>query len=353
MAKTAEKYLTLYAIKYASAFIGSNETDALSYETLLLKNAKTIEISEKFSLNSTSKNAGGQIWSARLKEGKKNTFYIWVDSTTSLKTIAIILLHEINHATALLNSTIIKNQKTKKPYKYEGFSKKHIFSEEKEGIGLNEFVNDFITYMQFFHYYRKHFKSLKYATADTIFDFNQKYWPIVEDRKSYYKKAMSIPRLLGVACENKPNVSYEDLLNNGISPVTGLVKGRNGETKYINDMIYASKFTSLDLKSNINRLTKNPRSYDKLIKNSDYILEKIETNNFNKNNLSDECRNVLIETFDIIKNYHEKKAEYNYLTGFWNEQDFQKSHERFNYVYNDVLKEFNLTNNKEPKRMVK
>ena len=334
------------ALYYTCSFMVSKEENILSYEKEILKILKSIEISDITPGKKSNKNITGKV----LYKKKDNRISIWINSNIYDQDFIITVIHEMNHVTSFINSKKIKKFKLFSPTNYNGFM--HDNKNNKEyGKGLNEFVNEFLTQMQYFHYYKDY--QAKFKTADIVFDNNQTFWYDNSNEKSVYLKAMSIPRLLGVACENKPNVSYEDLLNNGISPVTGLVKGRNGETKYINDMIYASKFTSLDLKSNINKLTKNPKSYDILIKNSDYILEKIKNNNFNNNDLSNECRNVLIETFDIIKNYHEKKAEYNYLTGFWNEDDFQKSHERFNYVYNDVLKEFNLTNNKEPKRMVK
>lgn len=352
---TTEKNLIIHAIKSASLFIAKNEEDALSCEKLLIEKCKIMEISNKCSYCDCDKNTNGQLSSKKNKQPKETTFSIWANSEVELKTLAVILLHEWNHATATLNAVVINDRKNNRKIRYEGFTKIIIQNDEIKsirGLGLNEFVNDFVTYMQFFNYYRPIFKSLKHATADYNICLNQKFWPTEADRRSGYLYAMSIPRLLAVACENKPNTSYEYLLNNGISPVVGKTIGRNGEIRYINDMINASKFSSRDLKCSINKLTNNPKSYDKLIKNCDYILEQINSNNFNKNNLNDESKTVLIETFNIIKKYHEKKAEYFLLTGFWNEDDFQKSHEKFNYVYNDVLKEFNLSNTKN-KRMVK
>ena len=356
MKKSAEEKLKDFGIKYASQFTLNKEEDVSFYNELLKKQIRVFEIEDECSFDKDTKNVGGLIKTNPKKEGFDNTFWIWAKKSLDLRILAINILHEVDHAIAELNSLIIKDPVTKKKYKQAGFKKTYIYSGEVKGYGLNDLTVDLVSHIQFFHYYKKHFpKTLKNKTADTVFNERYKNW-LTNKNTASYEYAMAIPKLLATACENSPYVNYEKLLNNNISPVTGKVKGRNDKLEYINDMFHATLFTSFRLKWEMNELSNDNQTYNRLIELTDTLYDMNKYGLFNPNNPSRELKNILKETFDIIKDYHDQKAMKHLETGFWNEKDYEASNkkfnEKFNYVYNDVLKEFNLSNTKN-KRMVK
>lgn len=353
--ENVEKKFKDYGIKYASQFTLNKEEDIHFYNELLNKQIRVYEIEDECSFDKDTKNIGGLIKTNPKKEGFDNTFWIWAKKSLDLRTLAINIIHEIDHAIAELNSLIIKDPVTKKKYKQAGFKKTYIYSGEVKGYGLHDLALDLVSHMQFFHYYKKHFpKTLKNKTADTVFNERYKNWLINKNNASY-EQAVAIPKLLARACENSPYVNYEKLLNNNISPVTGKVKGRNNKTEYINDMLHATLFTSFRLKWEMNELSNDNHTYDRLIELTDTLYDMNKYGLFNPNNPSRELKNILKETFDIIKDYHDQKAMKHLETGFWNEKDYEASNKRFNSMYQEVLHEFKIEdkNNNKNKRMVK
>ena len=345
-----ESYKKLYkkALYSASYFMTGNKDDAILYGKELHSRIASIDISYQKIYERNKKNSSGIIKHYTNLEGKDNIFAIWILKSKDQQKMIKALIHELNHATTISNSIIRKEKNNH--FRYCGFTKTSTDGKIiLPGDALDELVNELLTYIQYFHFYNYY----PQYTADTVFNLNQNYWVNDEGDLNTYMELMSIPRLLGIACENNPNTSYEELLNTNISPANGLVIGRNGETEYVNDMITAAKYNRISLEKDFYYFTGDKDSFNILLNNTELLLSKFYKLTNNPKRLNNKTKALFKETFDIIKTYHDNKAEYFLDTGFWNKNDYDKSNQRFNSMYQEVLDEFKIKDNTKPKRMVK
>ena len=193
------KYINKKAMLSAVKFVSNNKLDVLYYKKLVESRRTDYLVSEECPTENIK--LAAYVETNVKNYGIHNNYSIWIKKAKSYQAYAILHIHEYNHVIAMLNSKIRMDHEIDQPYKHYGFAKLYLHEDKlpkghksEIGLGLDEFVNEFISQMQYIHNFKKDFpKIIGNATADTVFKKNQKLWPESKDCK--YKKDMAIPKL--------------------------------------------------------------------------------------------------------------------------------------------------------------
>ena len=115
-------------------------------------------------------------------------------------------------------------------------------------------------------------------------------------------------------------------------------------------MIRAAKYNRISFEDDFNYFTGDKDLFNKLLNITDLLKKRKEKIKTDPHNLDINTKLLLKETFDIIKTYHDNKADYFLDTGFWDINDYEVSNQKFDSMYQEVLQEFKIEDKKKNKK---